>query len=94
LALATLNDDVRAEMNLPDGLDGAVVTDVLPGSPAAEKGLRQGDVIIEADHQAVTEPKTVADAVKAAAERGDKAVLLLVKRGDQDRFVAVRIDQA
>jgi serine protease Do len=94
LALAMLDDDVRAEMNLPDGLDGAVVTEVLPGSPAAEKGLRQGDVIIEADHQAVTAPKTVADAVKAAAERGDKAVLLLVKRGDQDRFVAVRIDQA
>jgi hypothetical protein len=42
----------------------------------------------------VTAPKTVADAVTAAAERGDKAVLLLVKRGDQDRFVAVRIDQA
>ncbi len=93
LALARLDEGVRSEMDLPNGLDGAVVTDVLPGSPAAEKGLRQGDVIIEADNQAVTEPKTVADAVKAAAERGEKAVLLLIKRGDQDRFVAVRIDQ-
>ncbi len=94
LALAKLDDEARSEMDLPKGTDGAVVTDVLPGSPAAEKGLRQGDVIIEADNQAVTEPKTVADAVKAAAERGEKAVLLLIKRGDQDRFVAVRIDQA
>ena len=94
LALARLDDGIRSEMDLPDGLDGAVVTDVLPGSPAAAKGLRQGDVIIEADNLAVIEPKTVADAVKAAAERGEKAILLLIKRGDQDRFVAVRIDQA
>ena len=94
LALARLDDGIRSEMDLPDGQGGAVVTDVLPGSPAAEKGLRQGDVIIEADNQAVTEPKSVSDAVKAAAKRGEKAVLLLIKRGDQDRFVAVRIDQA
>jgi len=94
LALARLDQSLRAEMDLPDNLDGAIVTDVLPGSPAAEKGLRQGDVIIEADHQEVADPKTVAEAVKAAAERGDKAILLLIKRGDQDRFVAVRIDQA
>ncbi|MEM9626317.1 MAG: DegQ family serine endoprotease [Pseudomonadota bacterium] len=94
LALARLDDQIRSEMDLPQGTDGAVVTNVLPGSPAAEKGLRQGDVIIEADNQSVTDPKTVADAVKAAAERGEKAILLLIKRGDQDRFIAVRIDQA
>ena len=93
LALARLDDGIRSEMDLPDAIEGAVVTDVLPGSPAAEKGLRQGDVIIEADNQTVTEPKTVADAVEAAVERGEKAVLLLIKRGDRDRFVAVRIDQ-
>ncbi len=94
LALATLDDEARAAMDLPVDIEGAVVTRVLPGSPAAEKGVREGDVIIEADHQAVADPKTVADAVRTATERGDKAILLLIKRGDQDRFVAVRIDQA
>jgi len=94
LALANLDAQIRSEMDLSDDIEGAVVTDVLPGSPAAEKGLRQGDLIIEADHQAVTDPKAVAQAVKAASERGDKAVLLLIKRGEQDRFVAIRIDQA
>ncbi|MGI9418737.1 MAG: Do family serine endopeptidase [Geminicoccaceae bacterium] len=94
LALARLDDEIRSDMDLPDSVNGAVVTDVLPGSPAAEKGVRQGDVIVEADSQAVIEPKTVADAVRSAVERGEKAILLLIKRGDQDRFVAVRVDQA
>jgi len=94
LALALLDDEARLAMDLPDNLGGAVVTRVLPGGPAAEKGVREGDVIIEADHQEVTDPETVANAVRAAVDRGEEAILLLIKRGDQDRFIAVRLDQA
>ncbi len=94
LALGDLDAEARATMDLPGDVDGALVMEVVPGSPAASKGVRVGDVIIEADHQPVTDPETVADAVRSAAERGDKAILLLIKRGDQDRFVAVRLDQA
>ncbi|MGH1477658.1 MAG: Do family serine endopeptidase [Geminicoccales bacterium] len=94
LALAALDPDMKRSMELPDDVEGALVTRVLPGSPAAEKGVREGDIIIEADHQAIIDPGTVADAVKSAQERGDKAILLLIKRGDRDRFVAVRLDQA
>jgi serine protease Do len=94
LALAQLTPDAKRSMDLPDDLEGAVVTDVQPDSPAAEKGLQRGDVIIEADHQKVTEPKAVSDAVRAAAERGDKSILLLVKREGQDRFVAVPLERA
>ena len=94
MALAELTPDARRSMELPDDLEGAVVTDVQPDSPAAEKGLQRGDVIIEADHKKVTEPKAVSDAVRAAAERGDKSILLLVKREGQDRFVAVPLERA
>ena len=87
--LAELTPDARQSLNLPDGAEGVVVTDVQPGSPAAEKGLQPGDVIVEADRKQVTEPKMVADAVRAATERGEEAILLLVKREGQDRFVAV-----
>jgi serine protease Do len=94
VALAMLTPDARQAMELPDDLEGAVVTDVQPGSPAAEKGLQRGDVILEADHQKVTEPGSVADAVREAAERGDQTILLLVKRDGQDRFVAVPLERA
>jgi serine protease Do len=94
VALARLTPDARQAMELPDGLEGAVVTDVQPGSTAAEKGLQRGDVILEANHQKVTEPKSVADAVRAAAERGDQSILLLIQREGQDRFVAVPLERA
>jgi serine protease Do len=94
VALATLTPEVLRSLDLPDDTEGAVVTDVQPGSPAAEKGLQRGDVIVEVDHQKITEPKTVADAVHDAAQRGDETILLLVKHQGQDRFVAVPLERA
>jgi len=92
--LAELTPEARAELDLPADVVGVVITGVQPGGPAATKGLRQGDVIVEADRKQVSDPKMVADAVRAAAERGDEAILLLVKRDGQDRFVALELEQA
>jgi serine protease Do len=71
-----------------------VVTEVQPGSPAAEKGLQPGDVILEANRKQVSDPKAVADVVREAAEQGDHTVLLLVQRDGQNRFVAIGLERA
>jgi serine protease Do len=94
VALAKLTPEARQSLHLPADLQGVVVADVREGSPAAMKGLQSGDVIVEVDHQQVTEPKTVADAVRDAAKRGDESILLLVKHEGQDRFVAVPLERA
>jgi serine protease Do len=94
LALAPLTPDARESLDLPGDVQGVVVADVAPGSPAAGKGLRQGDVIVEAGRQQVSAPAGVTKAVREAAERGDESILLLVKRDGQDRFVAVPIERA
>ena len=94
LALASLTPEVRQSLDLPDDVTGVIVTEVQPGSPAAEKGLQRGDVIVEADRKQVSDPGMVAEAVRNAAERGDETILLLVKRDGQDRFVAVRLARA
>ena len=94
VALAQLTPEARQSLNLPDDVTGVIVTEVQPGSPAAEKGLQRGDVIVEADRQQVSDPNMVAEAVRKAAERGDETILLLVKRDGQDRFVAVRLARA
>ncbi|MGA2450725.1 MAG: Do family serine endopeptidase [Polyangiaceae bacterium] len=64
----------------------AVVARVAPDGPASGK-LREGDVIEEIDHQAVTRASDVA--AKIGAARADQPVLIRIKRGDEDRYVAV-----
>ncbi len=94
VSLARLTDEARQSLDLPAEVQGVVVTEVQPGSPAAEKGLRSGDVIVQADRKEVSDPDAISEAVQAALDRGDEAVLLMVKRGGQDRFVAVPLQRA
>ena len=94
LMLSQLTPEAREQFELPADAAGVVVTDVQPGSPAAEKGLQRGDVIVEADRKQVSDPEALAAAVRAAAERGDETVLLLVQRDGQNRFVAVGLERA
>jgi serine protease Do len=75
-----------------------IVTSVDPGSAAAERGLRAGDVIEEVNHQAVEHPRDVTRAIegaKADSKKTDakKPALLLVSTGQGEvRFVAVPVD--
>ena len=47
LGLAPLTDDLRSKYNLDPKTKGVLVTEVDPASPAAEKGIKAGDVIVE-----------------------------------------------
>jgi serine protease Do len=94
LMLSQLTPEAREQFELPENAEGVLVTEVQPGSPAAEKGLQRGDVIVQADRKQVSDPKAVADAVREAADRGDEAILLLVQREGQNRFVAVGLERA
>jgi serine protease Do len=76
-------------LTLEGGHDGVTITDVDPNSAAADRGLQQGDVILEASGRAVARPAEVAQAFEAARADGKKSVLLRVKSGDNVRFVAL-----
>jgi serine protease Do len=76
------------------GKNGVVVAEVDPDSAAAQKGLQQGDVILDAGGKPVTKPSDVSAAVKAAKDEGRKAVLLRVKSGDNVHFVALSTQAA
>src|SRR4051794_1980943 len=53
LGLQTLTPDVASSLGLERGTRGAVVTDVVQGSPADNAGLKPGDVVVEVDRKAV-----------------------------------------
>ncbi len=71
------------------GDSGAVITEVDPGGKASERGLRQGDVILQAGGQTVEGPRDVSKAISGAEKAGKKAILLRVKSGDSVRFLAL-----
>jgi serine protease Do len=65
---------------------GVTVTEVEPGSAAAERGLKAGDVILEVAGKQVNQPADVRDALQASTK---KRVLMLVKTEDGQRFLAL-----
>jgi serine protease Do len=71
------------------GQDGVVVTDVDPDGAAADKGLKQGDVILEVAGKSVSRPSEVAEAIDSAKSDGKKSVLLRVKSGDGERYLTL-----
>jgi serine protease Do len=71
------------------GEEGVVVTKVDPDGPAAAKGIKDGDVILEVAGQAVAKPADVKAGLEAAHKAGKKAVLLRVKSKEGTRFVAI-----
>ena len=71
------------------GKKGVVITDVDPESKAAEKGLRAGDIILEVAGDKVNNPDDVAKGVRKAKDKGRTAVYMLVRSGDNQRFIAL-----
>ena len=54
ITLSNLTDEIREGLDLAVGLEGVVVVDVVETSEAFEKGLKSGDVIVEAGQEKVT----------------------------------------
>ncbi|RXH05186.1 Do family serine endopeptidase [Bradyrhizobium vignae] len=73
------------------GKEGVVVTEVDPKSAAAERGFKEGDVILEVGGKSVATAGEVRDAINAARTDNKNSVLMRVKSGGQSRFVAVPI---
>jgi serine protease Do len=80
-----ISPDAQREMNLTSR-QGALVTEVQPGSPAEEGGLQAGDVIHEFNHKPVN---TAAELQHFARQLGDNStVLLKIEREGQTFFLA------
>ena len=93
MTLSSLNNDLRERFEIDGDVIGVVITQVDGGSAAAEKGMRAGDIIVEVAREKVSSPNQVLEKVKQANNSNRKTVLLLVKRADNVRFVALRLEK-
>ncbi|MEM8554657.1 MAG: Do family serine endopeptidase [Pseudomonadota bacterium] len=93
MTIAVLTDEMREEMELPDTLTGLVVANIDESSDAFEKGLRAGDVITEVAQRSVSSLSDLEDRIEAGRDAGRKSLLLLVRRGNDPRFVALSLEE-
>jgi serine protease Do len=85
----TSEDRTRLEIAASDG--GLLVTAVSPESDLAEKGVRAGDVILQAGGRAVRTSADLATATQAA-QRANRPLLLQVQgRSGQRGYIAVEV---
>ena len=78
---------LRKELDLPENVQGVVITNVDPDSPSAAAGLKRGDVIHEIEREPVTSAKQAEELSEKI--KAQKKVLLRVSRAGQSRYVVV-----
>ena len=76
----TLNPAIVAQLNLPQGTTGAAIGDVVAGSPAADAGLRQFDVITSINGEPI-ETESDLPASIDALDPGDEIELEVLRDG-------------
>jgi serine protease Do len=75
----------------PKAGQGLVVTDVDADGTAAERGMKTGDVILEAGGKKVANAAELRNAVQAAEKGGKRTVLMRVRSGSSTRYVTLPV---
>jgi serine protease Do len=92
IELANMSDDLRKRYKIKDTVKGVVITDIDASSPAADKRLSPGDVIVEIAQEAVAGTDDFQAKVDKLKKDGRKSALLLVAGADGElRFVALSL---
>ena len=84
--VSNLDRQTGDELKVPENVKGVVITGVQPDSPAAEAGLKQGDVIQEINRHPV---KTADEAVRMTEKAKDKVTLLRIWSNGGSHYVVV-----
>jgi serine protease Do len=87
LKLAPIDDQARSKYQLNADQKGVVVTGVAPNSPAADRGVKAGDVIVEVQQESVNTPSDVQNRVEGIRKQNRRSVLMLIQGADGMRWV-------
>jgi serine protease Do len=90
LSIAPLTEELRSQFGIGKTIEGVIITEVKPDSPAAQKNVKAGDVIVEVTQEKVKQPADVMERLLAIKKSGRRSVLLLLSDAKGElRFVAV-----
>ena len=88
-SVQALTPQLAEEMGLGKEKVGVVVTDVVPGSPAAEKNLQVGDILRRFGQRPVKGVAEITKDIEDAEESGRSGILILIERDGRERFLQI-----
>lgn len=91
LRVMAISDELRQRFNLRPEQRGVVIVEVAPDSPAAERELRPGDVIVEVQQERVTTPAEVQERIARLRQQNRGVALFAVEGAGGQRFVPLRL---
>ncbi len=89
IAVQDITDEIARQLGVPKNT-GVIITDVEAGSAADEARLQTGDIILQVNRVTIKSVANYRTEIGKAAEK--KSVTLLIKRGQSNFFVALRIE--
>ena len=93
LTLSAITPSLRKRFKLTKSAKGVIVLKVTKDSPAAEKGIRVGDLIDEVNQEEVSTPAQIEAEIKKVLKSGRKVVLVRVEGQGGGRFLGLRISK-
>lgn len=90
LTVQEVTPELQGHLGL-EAPEGVVVSEVKRGSPAAEGGLRRGDVILEINQEEITSLDRYHSVLQEA--KGKESILFLVRRGQGTLYVVVALPE-
>jgi len=87
LRVSSITPELRERFSLSAEAKGVVVVEVAPNSPAAERGIRAGDVVVEVQQEAVATPAELQERIDRARQAGRRNVLMLIEGQQGLRWV-------
>lgn len=86
VGVSDITPEVRAQLQIPDRIQGAIITSVAPDSASAQQGLRENDVVLQLNRKPVT---NAAEAVRLSEEIKGPKVMVLIWREGRSQFIII-----
>jgi serine protease Do len=93
MTLAVLDEDRRKSFSIVESVEGVLITAVAPNSPAAQKGLKVGEVVVEVAQDFVESPADVVKRISVLKSEGRRNAHVMVSDPSGNlRFVALPLE--